>query len=136
MSFLTCMRFKKSWNILGKENGLKCYEKVRKAIDGISPNINVILKCACTEFELKNGPPVDYVATQEQLDLEAIYEQYISLNDLKFNSPDYLHVYILLSFIHRAAKIGDSTYKEFTNGLSLVRGPKTYHDEIGELKNG
>lgn len=79
---------------------------------------------------MKNGPPDDYEVSDEQLELEDMYEQYVSLNDLKFNAPDYIHAHILLSFIHRAAKIGDLTYKEFTNGKQLVLTPKTYHDEV------
>jgi hypothetical protein len=122
---------------IGKQEGLACYQKVRQAVDEqISPEVTVALKCACTEFELKNGPPDDYEASQEQLELEQTYSEYVTTNDLKFNAPEYMHAHQLLSFIHRAAKIGDLSYKEFTDGKSLVRQPVTYHDEIEEIENG
>lgn len=117
------------------ESGKKCWEMVREAVsDKISPDINVTLKCACTEFEIKNGPVQEYEPTESQLELEYFMEEYTTFNDTKFIQPDYLVAHIMLSWIHRAVKIGDMTYKTFTDGNPLVKKLKTYHDE--EKENG
>ena len=111
----------------GKAAGLECYEVVR---DAVPKEINVILKCACTEFELKNGPVEDYVASEGQIEVENLIDKNLVLSDINWRQPDFLLAYVMLSWIHRAMKIGDQTYKIFTNGKKLVPTLRTYHEEI------
>ena len=116
------------------ESGQECYKEVRKQVSKhISKNVNVTLKCGCTEFELKNGPNADYVANDKQLALEEWIKEYVVFNDLKWVQHEFLTAHIMLSWIHRASKHGDMSYKTFTDGNSLVKTLKTYHKE---KKNG
>jgi hypothetical protein len=63
------------------------------------------------------------------LKLEEYIKEYVVFNDLKWVQHEYLTAHIMLSWIHRAVKIGDMTYKEFTDGNPLVKTMKTYHEE-------
>lgn len=114
----------------GKEAGQECYKIVRKAMP---QRINVILKCACSEYEVACGPPDEWVPTEKQLRIEAAYKRRVMTNETKFRQLDYLKANVMLKWLHHAAHIGDLTYKKFTNGKPLVVQMKTYHKE---KKNG
>jgi hypothetical protein len=122
----------------GKEAGLECYKKVRKAVDeGIGKNIKVILKCSCSEYEILNGPPNDWVVSDKQKELEGHWNKWIATTNIKADQPIYLVANVMLKWLHHAAHIGDLTYKHFTGGESLVKTMKTYHHEAeGEKENG
>lgn len=112
----------------GLEAGRECYDVVRKEVDKqISKDINIILKCACSEFEIANGPLEEYEANESQLEIEKYIDEYVVFNDLRWIQLEFLTAYIMLSWIHRAVKIGDLTYKVFTDGKPLVKTFKTYH---------
>jgi hypothetical protein len=110
----------------GKEAGIKCYGIVRKAMP---KRIGVILKCACSEYEVACGPPDEWVATEKQLRIEAAYKRRVVTSDTKFHQHDCLKANVMLKWLHHAAHIGDLTYKKFTNEKSLVVKMKTYHKE-------
>jgi len=117
----------------GYDQGSECFDVVSAAVaEKISPDVRVILKCACTEFELKNGPVQEYEASESQIEVENLLDEYLLMNDIKWSQPDFLTAYVMISWIHRAILIGDLTYKEFTNGESLVKPLKTYK----ETENG
>jgi hypothetical protein len=114
----------------GEEAGQECYKIVRKAMP---KQIGIILKCACSEYEVACGPPADWVPTERQLEIEAVYERRVTTNETKFRQMDYLKANIMLKWLHHAAHIGDLTYKKFTGDKPLVVKMKTYHKE---KKNG
>ena len=115
----------------GQEEGQKCYQKIRKAVDKkISPDIKVILKCACSEFEIACGPPDEWKADEEQLRIEKMLKEWVVLPNERFHQFSYIKIYTMLRWIHHAVHIGDLTYKEFTDGNPLVKQMKTYHEEV------
>lgn len=120
----------------GKEEGLKCYEKVRRAVDKeLGEDINVILKCSCSEYEVHNGPPEEWVPSEKQLVIEEEFRRWVVMSDVKHRQTRYMVAYVMLKWLHHACHIGDLTYKAFTDGNSLVKTMKTYHDEKG-VRNG
>lgn len=114
----------------GKEAGLECYKIVREAVP---EHMDVFLKCACSEYEIKNGPPAEWEVTPQQSMLEDAYKKWVLTGDIKHTQQQYMTAFVMLKWIHHAVHIGDLTYKEFTGGQPLVKKMKTYE---GELNNG
>lgn len=112
------------------EEGLASYKEVRSAIDedqNLGPNIVVLLKRACTEFEVACGPSDKWEVTPEQQALEALVNKWF-VHDINVRQQSE-HV---VSFIHKkwiewAYANGDSTYQYFTNGKPLYQPYVTYH---------
>ncbi|NIP54654.1 MAG: hypothetical protein GWN94_20885 [Phycisphaerae bacterium] len=120
----------------GQEEGQKCYEKVRKAVSKqISPEVGVVLKCSCTEYEIDCGPPNDWVASKEQLFIEDAMRRYVVQATENFRQDDNMRIYVMLKWIHHAAMTSDPTYKEFTSGKDITFNPKTYHVDWTTFNN-
>jgi len=120
----------------GKKNGEKCYKMVRKAVsEAISPEVNVILKCACTEYEISCGPPAEWKPDAKQLFIEKAIKEYVLPSTEMFYQHDYMQAYIMLKWIHHAASHHDMTYKELTGGGPITFSAKTYHQDR-RAKNG
>lgn len=114
----------------GKENGLECYKVVRQAVDEhLGKDINVILKCSCSEYEIACGPPDEWTPSEQQLAIEEKMKKWVLTGNVKHTQQKYMTAYVMLKWLHHAAHIGDLTYKEFTGGQSLVKTMKTYHQE-------
>lgn len=70
---------------VGRDKGLRRKAQVREAMDRINPEIPVVLKRYCTEFELKLGPSNKYKATAgmnrlekkifERIDVDSAFDQ-------------------------------------------------------------
>ena len=118
-----------------KEDGLKCYEKVRAAVDQhVSPDASVILKCSCSEYEQELGPPADWEITDYQREIEDWLTQNVVIPDNVFSQPIMVQAWIMRRWLHHAYSVGDGTYKKFTNGEPLAREIKTYHEELSHGK--
>jgi hypothetical protein len=111
----------------GKQAGLDCYKMVREAIP---ENMDVILKCACSEYEIECGPPDEWKASPEQLEVEEMFKTWLVDSNMKHTQLEYMTAFTMLKWIHHAVHIGDLTYREFTNGEKLTVTMKTYHEEI------
>lgn len=114
----------------GLDEGLKRYRQVRDAIDQteyLGPEIPVILKRGCTEFELACGPSNLWQITPEQLKLEALVEQFLAKDDVVRKQPENILWHLHRKWIEFAYANGDSTYAEFTNGKPLYPPVMTYH---------
>jgi hypothetical protein len=118
----------------GIEKGQKCYELVRKRVsERISPDIEVILKRGCTEFEMAHGPSDKWQIGIKQSKLENDFnERYVEENDTTQIQTDDAINNIKLSWILYAAQKHDKTYKELTGNESLVPECNyvTYHQEV------
>jgi len=116
-----------------KEEGLDCLEKVKPVIQSeIGSDVDVFLKCACSEYEIANGPPEDYVAPPEQLLLESMFEKHIVPNTVSFEQSLDDIAYTMLKWIHHAAEHGDLTYMKFTDGVDILPQMKKYQRENNE----
>jgi len=119
----------------GKEAGKACYAKVRSAVDSrLSPDIKVILKCACSEYEIACGPPAEWQVSDKQRELEAAFRRRVDTHSLIYRQYDYIKAYVMLRWIHHAAHIGDTTYREFTDGKPITPTMKTYRQETEDGK--
>ncbi|MCK5604834.1 hypothetical protein KAR91_23290 [Candidatus Pacearchaeota archaeon] len=125
------------YNHNGREDGEQCYLKVREVVnEAISPDVPVILKCACTEYEQKYGPPLEYEVTDEQRKLEDWITEWVVVPDKVFSQVIHQQAFVMRKWLHHAYATGDETYKKFTDGEPLSRKIKTYHHEIKEIVNG
>jgi len=123
-----------------KEQGLERYEQVRDLVDRhLSPDVPVILKRYCTEFELggmggiKGQGPSDKTpdATPAEIEFEKYVEAHFPPVGGGNPMPDHLIASVMARWIHHAFENGDLTYLEFTGGKKLTPDYVTYHNEEG-----
>ena len=113
------------------EEGRACYRIIRSAIDTvISPDVAVILKRGCSEFELegKFGDSDKWEVSDDQKKLELILSDLMDDNVVKMPQPDHLKDSIFRTWIHWAYASGDLTYLKYTDGKPLFGPYKTYHE--------
>lgn len=107
------------------EAGKQCLNKVKKAVRiKIDPNMKTILKRGCTEFEMRFGPSDKWEIKPEQIKFETSFKE-VYVKDISpgMEMPGYLKSHIKTRWLHWAAQHNDMTYKEFTNGVSLIGEP-------------
>ena len=118
------------WYTNSEQEGRERYEIVRKAIDEkISPNMPLILKRACTEFEQELGDSKEWAIPKEQVEQEHILSEVMEPHLRQFTQSYHLQCHVLRTWLHKAYQCGDETYKEFTGGAPLFRNLRTYHDK-------
>ncbi len=126
----------------GLYNGRACYKVVREAVnDAISPDVPVLLKRACTEFEMAFPQSSTWQITDEQMAIEETLTDRIKESSNPVGQPDIVRTHIKRAWIHWAYFCADPTYKEFTDGKPLYPPYETYHDKTLEecemmLNNG
>ena len=126
----------------GLYNGRKCYKAVREAVnDAISPDVPVLLKRACTEFEMAFPKSSTWQITDEQMEVEELLNDRVEESGNPSGQPDIIRTHIKRIWIHWAYSVADPTYKEFTDGKPLHPPYETYHDKTIEecemmLNNG
>ena len=126
----------------GLYNGRECYKVVREAVnDAISPDVPVILKRACTEFEMAFPKSSTWQITEEQMEIEDFLTDKVEEINNPADQPEMVRTHIKRVWIHWAYAGADPTYKEFTDGKPLYPGYETYHDKTLEecemmLNNG
>ena len=117
---------------LSLEEGKRCYEIVRKAVSDeplLGPDVPVLLKRGCTEYEMEHGRSDEWAVTDEQLRAEKIIKETF-VSDHNFSSqPEHLVKRVHRRWIEFAYAAGDQTYKHFTNGEPIYPPYVTYHDE-------
>jgi len=121
----------------GLEAGLECFKAIRKEVDKdpmLGTDIPIILKRACTEFELLAGPSDKWEVTPEQERVEALINNTF-VRDIKIRTqPDHALATVHRGWIEWAYACGDKTYLEFTNGEPLYPSFVTYHHLAEEKK--
>ncbi len=126
----------------GLYNGRACYKAVREAVnDVISPDVPVILKRSCTEFEMAFPKSSTWQITDEQMEIEEALTDKVEETNNPAGQPDIVRTHIKRVWIHWAFAGADPTYKEFTDGKPLYAPYETYHDKTLEecemmLNNG
>jgi len=126
----------------GKEEGLERLAQVKEAVARIiSPDIPIILKRYCTEYEIGPGskgpsdamPDVTPAEREWELEIESLFP-----NDPGRNSAvpiDLVNVHVMVHWIHYAYKHGDKTYSTFTDGNPLFPPYVTYSKENSNGSN-
>lgn len=110
-----------------KEEGLEKLDIVREAVHSqISPDIKVVLKRYCSEFEIKLGPSEDYEPTSEDLEWEKLVEAAFNFPKSDINQPDFVKAHVHQSWIEDAWKRREPGVEEFNNGEPIVPMLTTY----------
>lgn len=115
---------------VGLKEGKECYNIVRKAVDEnkhLGPDVPVILKRACTEYEMALGDSDKWEITEEQLRIEALLDRWLITDDVEMKQPEKMVHHVQRKWIEWAFANGDETYGKFTNGEPLYPPYKTYH---------
>lgn len=108
------------WYNNSLERGLECKEYVKEEMAKISPDIGVILKRGCTEFELKYGPSINWQMTDEMKEQEAYINENIVIDAFAgIRQSGLVRRHTRLDWIRYAYKNGDETYMKFTGGKLL-----------------
>ncbi len=119
------------------DEGRARYEEVRKAVDEhISPDVGVILKRACTEFELISGPSVAWHMTDAQWKMDEEFEALVDMHvPIIKGQTKFVQHAILSNWIEWAWKHQDPTVGEYMGDLPLYPPAMTYHEgDIEEIK--
>lgn len=119
------------------DEGMECYKTVREAVDeSISPDVPVLLKRGCTEYEFIAGDSRGWFMNDYANELDNVIETLVE-DDAKSNlpQPEIITRHVHKRWIEYAHKLGDQTYLEYTDGKSLYPSYYTYHDkDINETK--
>jgi len=114
------------------ESGRECYAAVRKAIDEdpvLGPDVDVLLKRACTEFERRGGPSDKWTVTPAQEHVEEIVHRLIKSNTNFSPQAKHMVTRVHRKWIEYAYANADETYAYFTGGEPLFPPYVTYHEE-------
>jgi len=117
------------------EQGLECYNLIRDEVDAdinLGPDVVVLLKRACTEYEQVCGPSDQWKVTNFQRAIETkINKVYVKDHTTRIQ-PDHAISFVHKSWIEWAYQNGDETYLKFTNGIPLYKPYVTYQHLLVE----
>jgi len=106
------------------------YKTVRRAVsEHISPDVNVILKRYCTEFEMTLGPSDKYVQPEVAREIERKFWANVHIEQSARPQPDFVKLHIIKQWMLFAWGRGDMTVKQYNNGKPLYPSYVTYHDK-------
>jgi len=115
------------------QEGLACYEAVRKNVDetmNLGPEIVVLLKRSCTEFEMLCGPSDKWEISEEQVRIETLVNKWFVRDHTMLEQPQNVVSRVHRRWIEWAYMNGDATYLNFTEGEPLYSPYVTYHHLI------
>jgi hypothetical protein len=116
-----------------QEAGLARYEQVRQNVDArISPAVNVVLKRACTEYELKANNSALWKMTKWERHMCKLFADNIEIKKEVDRQPDCLKIHVMKGWIEFACANGDQTYKFYNNGQPIYTPSVTYHKKTEE----
>lgn len=121
----------------GFVNGKQCYDIVREAVnDKISPDVSVILKRACTEYEMEYPDSAAWEVLPDQIEMEQRIEDCVATTIGSSPQPQIVKDHVERVWMHWAFAAGDKTVLEFTGDKPLHHGPVTYHERTVEEIEG
>jgi len=113
----------------GLDEGKYIYQLVKETMEReIRPDISVILKRGCTEFELMHGDSKKYEQKEYDKKMEALLEEYVDVPIYTFEQPEYLKTHIKKMWLMFAYKNNDKTCLEYNDGEDYIAQPTTYHE--------
>jgi hypothetical protein len=126
-------RYGAYWYCQSKDQGLNRYERIRKLIDErISPDLPLILKRYCTEFEMKLGPTDKYQKPADADEIEDAIAAVVNWKDgmISAPQPESVKRHIMRRWIERAYSIGDMSCLAYNNNDPFYPPLVTYHHEV------
>lgn len=115
------------------DEGRERYKQIRETVnDCISPDVPVILKRGCTEFEMLKGPSHHWHMTPKEEETLLILENYVEIQNS--NTPQCAECknYVFLKWMMWAHASGDMTYTDWNGGKVLFPTVVTYHEDNRE----
>jgi hypothetical protein len=109
------------------EEGRERYKQVRELMDEINPDIDVILKRGCTEYEMVKGPSVFWHITDEQLEFAENVEHFVTVPENDNDQPQLMKRHVRCKWALWAHANGDMSYKKYNGDLELFPKCVTYH---------
>jgi len=119
---------------VGPEAGLNRYKQVRESIsDIISPDVSVILKRGCTEYEYAKG--TQWSISEDQLGIQQMIDLLVSINNGLMDQPNFVKSHVRRSWMLWAHMNGDFSYMEYNGGKKLFPDYKQYQNmSLEEIK--
>lgn len=122
----------------GLNDALEKYQAVRELVSTqLSPDIEVIIKRTCTEFEREYGPtdsPFWQSISQEDLDLQHHLEDIMEHQQSSAVQPDWVVNKTIARFAKWANSFGDKSWIEYFGQDFLTMKAVTYHHLIDNRK--
>jgi hypothetical protein len=121
------------------DDGRECYDVVRDAVrDDIGEDIaeGVILKRACTEYEMLRGPSPFWHNTPDENKIIDIMEAYVDTPRHYGGQSKIVTNHVKMKWVLWAHMNNDMTYQDYNNGKSLFPGYVSYHKgDIAAIKH-
>ena len=112
------------------------YMEVRAEMNKIDPEMSVIMKRSCTEYERDFGPSNEYQRPDDADHWEAQLDYYVDYQPSNNKLPPTMIAEIKQRWIDFAWQLDDPTVDQFTSGKQLYPPVYTYHDQyVKEVKN-
>jgi len=124
------------------EEALEQYSEIRKIVDEkIGEDCSVIVKRGCTKMEKIFPNTKEWEVSPRQQNIENALDTLIEFENTLTPQNKLINDATMQMWIEEAYKIGDETYRNFTNGKDIGVVNVTYHekqiDSKGEVtKNG
>jgi len=106
------------------------YLQVREAMDKIDPDILVIMKRSCTEYEQAFGSSIDYIRPVDADQWENLMLEWIDYKHGGTAEPAYFKANIKQRWIEFAWERDDPTVDEFIGSRQLFPPVHTYHENF------
>jgi hypothetical protein len=119
----------------GEKHGQEVYERVRNAADeAISPDVPIILKRFCTEFEHEHGSSKAFQQSENDKEWERIVKDIFDLPQTLVGQPHFVQVHTFTLWIRVAYERGDKTALLFNDGEHIYTPVDQYQEETERQK--
>jgi hypothetical protein len=109
----------------GRENYTVLKERIADEVD---PDIHIILKRACTEFEFIKGPSPLWVRSEGEDEMIKLIETYVNDDASNTRQEQLLADHVVLKWFIWAHSHGDFSYLPYNEGEKLFPEYVTYHE--------
>jgi hypothetical protein len=111
------------------DEGRDFYKVLREMVnDEVGEDVGMILKRACTEFEMYKGPSPFWVLTPEEEDIISMIEHYVEMDSTNLKQPHILKENIMLKWFLWANSNDDFSYVPYNGGYTLFPDYIEYHE--------
>jgi len=95
----------------------------------VDPDMEVVLKRGCTEFEQRFGPSDKWQPCPDEAIWQTLIDQYFDVGNWTFLQPAAVKLFVKRRWIEMAAyQVKDPTYLALTGGAPFHFEPVTYHE--------
>jgi len=106
-----------------------------KIEDEVGPDVHIILKRACTEFEIARGPSPAWYLSPAQKDIIELIEHYVDHRGTNIRQDDIIKIHVMAKWMLWAHANGDMSYVPYNGGMKLFADYVQYQEgDIDEIK--